>query len=159
MRYAILGNSGSGKSTLAASIAKEDQIPSIDLDTVYWEPDEPGVPRGLAESSELLLSALAEHADWIVEGCYEDLIAVTLRFEPTLLFLDPGLDACLENCRSRPWEPHKYASKELQDANLPMLETWVRGYYQRDGHMSYHTHKTTFDTYDGQKRRVTAREL
>jgi hypothetical protein len=32
------------------------------------------------------------------------------------------------NAFSRPWEPHKYLSKEAQDANLEMLMGWIRAY-------------------------------
>ena len=61
----------------------------------------------------------------MIEGCYGDLIAAVLPRTTRLVFLNPGVDACIANCRARPWEPHKYASKEAQDANLAMLIGWV----------------------------------
>jgi hypothetical protein len=51
------------------------------------------------------------------------------------------------NCRNRPWEPHKYASKADQDAKLEYLLSWVRGYYTRDDDLSLSAHRTLFDSY------------
>ena len=31
------------------------------------------------------------------------------------------IGACIANAKQRSWEPHKYASKEAQDANLELL--------------------------------------
>jgi hypothetical protein len=73
-----------------------------------------------------------------------------------LLFMDPGADACVANCQQRPWEPHKYASKDEQDARLEFLLSWVREYYTRAGDLSHGEHQALFDAYRGPKRRVTA---
>jgi len=66
-------------------------------------------------------------------------------------FLDPGEERCISNCRSRPWEPHKYASKAAQDERLPFLLTWVREYYVRGGEMSHSSHAATYAAYVGPK--------
>ena len=60
---------------------------------------------------------------WVVEGCYASLIEVALAWDPELWFLDPGVETCLSNCRSRPCEPHKYASK----ASYPLHGQRLRG--------------------------------
>ena len=80
-----------------------------------------------------------------------------LTYSPVLLVLDPGVEACLANCRSRPWEPHKYESKELQDRHLEFLLSWVREYYTRDGDLSLAAHQALFDEYRGPKHQLTAR--
>ena len=46
--------------------------------------------------------------------------------------VEPGREQCLANCRARPWEPHKYASKAQQDEKLAFLLDWVAAYYERD---------------------------
>ncbi len=68
-----------------------------------------------------------------------------------LIFLNPGLEACLANCRSRPWEPHKYASKQEQDKNLQFLLSWVVDYYTRSGSLSLKAHMLCFQAYAGPK--------
>ena len=83
--------------------------------------------------------------DWVVEGCYASLVAESLAFGPTLVFLDPGVEACLAHCRQRPWEPHKYPSKAAQDEKLAFLLDWVRDYARRDDDVSLKAHKSLFE--------------
>ena len=151
MRVAIIGNSGSGKSTLARQIGERIGVVPIDLDGWYWEPDQPGVPRNLDVVELALREALALNASWVIEGCYDDLVGRLLDLAPRLLWLEPGREACLERCRARPWESHKYPSKTAQDRNLPMLLDWIADYYERDGPMSFRAHRRLFDGYDGDK--------
>lgn len=151
MRVAILGNSGSGKSTLANWLALSANLAVLDLDSVAWEPDQPAAarPHGLAEAD--VTKFCATHAHWVMEGCYGNLIEAAFRFQPFLVFLNPGLESCTAHCLNRPWEPHKYASRQEQDANLPFLLSWVAGYYTRDGPMSLAAHRAVFDKYAGRK--------
>lgn len=151
MRVAIFGNAGSGKSTLARWLAESAGLAVLDLDSVAWEPDQPAVARSGALARADVAKFCAAHERWVLEGCYGDLVEAALRFEPLLVFLDPGLEPCAAHCRNRPWEPHKYASKEEQDANLPSLLSWVAGYYTRDGPMSLAAHRAVFDRYRGRK--------
>jgi adenylate kinase family enzyme len=154
VRVVIVGNSGSGKSTLAASIAAVSGATCLDLDTVAWEPGQSATPR--AESAALadVETFCRRHFGWIVEGCYERLACATLGYRPNLVFLNPGLEACLANCRARAWEPHKYESRKEQDANLSLLLCWVEQYYMRPGPMSLAAHREFFAAYAGPKREV-----
>ncbi len=156
MKVAIIGNSGSGKSTLAQTIAHERRWPVLDLDTVAWEPQKLAVPRAEADAQADVEAFCAAHGDWIVEGCYAELIAISLRHSPLLVFLDTGMEQCLENCRRRPWEAHKFQSEAEQDERLAFLLSWVREYYIRDGSLSLRAHEALFEGYLGPKRRLTA---
>ena len=155
MRIVILGNAGSGKSTLAKSLALTQGMPMLDLDTLVWEPDLVGVER----PDEWVLSDLAqfcrESDDWVIDGCYGDLVEAVLPNRPLLIFLEPGEAVCIANCRNRPWEPHKYRTKRTQDDHLERLLGWVRSYYGLAGSMSLAGHRAVFDAYRGPKRRVT----
>lgn len=150
-RFVILGNSGSGKSTLANWLARSAGLAVLDLDSVAWEPDQPAVARPDALAEADVAEFCAAHAKWVLEGCYGNLIEAALRFQPFLIFLNPGLDSCRANCLSRPWEPHKYRSRQEQDANLEFLLSWVAGYYTRDGAMSLRAHQAVFARYTGRK--------
>jgi hypothetical protein len=101
---------------------------------------------------------MEEHASWVIEGCYADLAAVALHRCTQLVFLNPGVEVCVEHARSRPWEPHKYASKEAQDANLDMLLRWIRDYPLREDELSLRSHRTLFDGYLGDKVELVTRE-
>jgi adenylate kinase family enzyme len=157
MRLAILGNSGSGKTTLARWAARVTGAAVLDLDSVAWEADRPAVPRSESEARADVLRFCRENGDWVAEGCYANLMEVALEFQPRLILLDPGEAQCLANCRARPWEPHKYRSKEEQDRNLAFLLSWVSEYYTRDGPLSLREHTRRFARYDGPK--LELREL
>lgn len=157
LRIAIVGNSGSGKSTLAGQIAGRYDLVPLNLDAVAWEPGKIAVPRAPADAARDVRAFCGREARWVVEGCYASLLQASLEFRPVLLFLDPGAEACLANCRERPWEPHKYASKEEQDERLAFLLSWVEDYYRRDGDMSHAAQAALFESYIGPKLRLTER--
>lgn len=151
MRVAILGNSGSGKSTVASWLARSANLAVLDLDSVAWEPDQPAVARSCALAEADVATFCTTHTRWVLEGCYGNLIEAALQFEPFLIFLNPGLESCTAHCLNRPWEPHKYGSKQEQDANFHFLLSWVAEYYTRDGPMSLCAHQAVFDKYPGRK--------
>jgi len=151
MRIAILGNSGSGKSTLARWLSGQAGVESLDLDTVAWEPGKIAVARCPEAAEAEVRQFCSTRGSWVVEGCYANLIGQSLAYAPRLLFLNPGLETCVDHCRKRPWEPHKYRSKEEQDQYLESLLTWVAGYYTRDGDMSLAAHEKCYSSYLGPK--------
>lgn len=151
MRVAILGNSGSGKSTLANWLAQAANLTALDLDTLAWEPDQPAVARSNELAEADVSRFCSTHARWVLEGCYGGLIETALRFRPLLIFLNPGLESCTAHCLNRPWEPHKYRSRQEQDANLQFLLSWLAEYYTRDGPMSLAGHRAVFERYPGRK--------
>ena len=66
-RINVVGTSSVGKSTLAASIAALLQVPHVELDALYWEPNWTGAP--LEVLRKRLRSALAGDG-WVVDGNY-----------------------------------------------------------------------------------------
>ena len=116
MRVLLFGNSGSGKSTLARALAAEHGIVHLDLDSIVWEPDKIAVLRPIEAIRASLDAFLQSHEQWVIEGCYGELIEIAAPACTELIFLNPGREACLANNLRRPWEPHKYASKAEQDA-------------------------------------------
>jgi adenylate kinase family enzyme len=155
MRIVIFGNSGAGKSTLAKRLAAESGLAHLDLDTLAWLPEMPPRRAPPAESTASIEAFIAAHPAWVIEGCYSDLLAVAAARCTRMIFLDPGVDVCVANCRARPWEPHKYESKAAQDANLEMLCDWVRAYATRDDEFSSRSHRALFDAFTGDKVRIT----
>jgi adenylate kinase family enzyme len=153
-RILIFGNSGSGKSTMARSLSNELGIAHLDLDQLAWS--SPGVRRPLADSALVIEDFLTREAEWIAEGCYGDLIDLLLPHATELRFLNPGTEACVANCRRRPWEPEKYKSPEEQDARLDFLLEWVRQYETRSDEYSLVRHRSLFDAFSGPKQEYTA---
>lgn len=155
MRVLIIGNSGSGKSHRAQALAARHGLVHLDLDTIVWEPGHIAVPRAPEQVQAGLQAFVNGNAAWVAEGCYGDLAEAALPYCSELVFMHPGLEACLENNRKRPWEPHKYASMEAQQSKLAFLLEWVAGYYERDDAMSYAYHRRLFDGFAGNKTEVT----
>lgn len=152
----IFGNSGSGKSTLAKNLESQG-LAHLDLDTIAWLPSVPPQRRPKAESQESLRGFVSENESWVIEGCYGDLLEFTTQWAGELIFLDLAVDECQENARQRPWEPHKYESKEAQDANLAMLLDWIAQYETRDDDFSRAAHQRLFEGFNGKKRHIKTR--
>jgi len=151
-RIVIFGNSGAGKSTLAQELTAEHGLAHLDLDTLAWEPTSPPERRPLEVSLQAIRQFTDANEAWVIEGCYADLLASVSQSCNEMIFLNPGVEACIANCHSRPWERHKYASKAAQDENLEMLIQWVRDYETRDDDFSLRRHRALFDTFAGPKR-------
>ncbi|MGZ3406287.1 MAG: AAA family ATPase [Polyangia bacterium] len=157
-RHVLLGNSGSGKSTLAQRLVRVLAAPHLDLDTLAWEPGAPPRRRRLPDSVGAIAAFMDANDAWVIEGCYADLLATAIRRCTRLVFLNPGSEACVTNARLRPWEPHKYASKQAQDANLEMLIGWIREYERRTDEFSLQAHRALFAGFAGEKIELTSRE-
>ncbi|NND00016.1 MAG: AAA family ATPase, partial [Gammaproteobacteria bacterium] len=114
-RVVIFGNSGSGKSTLAKELKAERGLSHLDLDTLAWQATTPPQRRSLSDSGQQISEFIEANTDWVIEGCYADLLALAVPHANQLIFLDLADQACIENARNRPWEPHKYPSKQAQD--------------------------------------------
>ena len=141
MRVVIIGNSGSGKSTLARALSQDGAV-VLSLDDVAWDPGV--VRRPHAQSVAAITDFVSQHEHWVIEGCYGELVRAVLPHCDELVFLNPGVDVCLAHCRSRPWEPDKYESKEAQDARLEALLEWVATYEMRDDEFGLACHREGF---------------
>lgn len=153
MRIVLLGNAGAGKSTMARQLMQDEEVPLLSLDEIAWAAG--SVRQPLAESLRELERFLGDNDRWLIEGCYGDLVEPALPHCTELRFLNPGVEACVEHCRRRPWEPKKFASPEDQQAMLDGLIQWVREYESRDDEYGYRRHRRLFDGFAGRKREYT----
>ena len=151
MRILIFGNSGSGKTTLARHLASIHGLTHLDLDSIVWEPGNDAVQRTPDTIAGLLNDFIAAHEHWVIEGCYGELVELASSYCTELIFLNPGREACVANNLRRPWEPHKYPTKEAQDAMLSQLQEWVAAYYTREDPGSYAAHRRIFDAFEGRR--------
>ena len=152
----LLGASGSGKTTLSRHLAQVHRLAHLDLDSLAWIPSsDPPQRAPLDESARRIHAFIAEHDGWIIEGCYTDLLEIAASSADEIIFLNLSIEACIDNARQRPWEPHKYESPQAQDANLDMLIDWISQYATRDDTFSYQCHQQFFEQFPRQKTMIS----
>jgi adenylate kinase family enzyme len=156
MRLILLGNAGAGKSTMARRIIGSKPIPRLSLDEIAW--DEGPKRKPLHLSLQMLNDFIRNNEEWIIEGCYSDLIEAALPYCTELRFLNPGIDVCVAHCHRRPWEPEKFSSPDDQAAMLSQLVQWVREYETRDDEYGLKRHRQIFESFEGRKRECTSVE-
>ncbi|MCT0199624.1 hypothetical protein KQ313_08040 [Synechococcus sp. CS-1325] len=149
MNIIILGNAGAGKSTLSRSIIATRPAAELSLDEVAFHGSTERRP--LQDSIEDVKHWISSHDRWIIEGCYSDIIEPVLIFCDELIFLNPGVDACVAHCRKRPWEPEKFGSRREQDENLDNLIQWVRSYETRADEYGLSRHRALYESFHGIK--------
>jgi adenylate kinase family enzyme len=156
IRLILLGNAGAGKSTMARRIIGNRPVARLSLDEIAW--DEGPKRKPLEVSLKMLHEFIQKNEQWIIEGCYSDLIEATLPHCTELRFLNPGIEVCIAHCRRRPWEPEKFSRPQDQAAMLEQLVQWVREYQTRDDDYGLKRHRQVFERFSGPKREYTAVE-
>ena len=158
-RIVIFGNSGSGKSTLAKCLSDKYKLAHLDLDVLAWDNNVPPTRRLIVDSKKEIDNFLDKNRSGVVEGCYADLLRLIIDKASKIIFLNPGDNVCVENCRKRPWEPHKYKTPEEQDKNLEMLIGWIKQYSCRNDELSLIAHRGLFDNFNGCKIEYTSNNV
>lgn len=133
---------------------QQHNLEHLDLDLLAWSDSREPARKPLAESINEIDDYLSNTNGWVIEGCYADLLEHVIEVANEIVFLNPGKETCIQHCCDRPWESHKYASKQEQDNNLNMLIDWVRQYDSRDDEFSLAAHKSLFNAYVGKKTEI-----
>ena len=154
----IFGNSGSGKSTLAKELCRSRTLAHLDLDTLAWQPTSPPKRMPLDVSERKIDEFLHSNQGWVIEGCYTDLLEMVIPKSTEIIFLNLPVEISISNAKTRPWEPHKYESKEAQDSNLEMLIDWICQYTERNDAFSHASHRELYEKYTRKKRMYVTNE-
>jgi adenylate kinase family enzyme len=124
-RVLVVGPTNSGKSTLAARIGALLDVPSVDLDALYWKPDWVGSED---EEWHPRLREVAERDAWVVAGNYWRHTTPTLwpRAE-AVIWLDLPLRVTLPRIFTRSWK--RWRSRELlwgtnREHFFPQFKVW-----------------------------------
>ncbi|EAT12500.1 AAA family ATPase [Bermanella marisrubri] len=158
-RILIFGNSGSGKSTFAKYLSESENLAHLDLDTLAWKPITPPEREDINVSFEAIKHFTDNNEEWVIEGCYTDLLTLLETQATEIVFMNLSIEDCIKNAKARPWEPHKYESKQAQDDNLSMLIEWIAQYTERKDTFSYDAHQTFYDRFNGAKKMLTSNEV
>ena len=84
-RVLVDGMMGSGKSTFARALAQETGLPLIHLDVHYWNP---GWTRPSDDEWRERQRVLLAGEAWIIDGNYNETLALRLERADTIIFLD-----------------------------------------------------------------------
>jgi uncharacterized protein (TIGR00251 family) len=152
-KIVVFGNSGSGKSTLAKQLAGSKNLAHLDLDTIAWLPTNPPLRAPLDKCGQQISTFVRAHDNWVIEGCYTDLLELAGEGCTEIIFMDIPVEQCIDNARNRAWEPHKYISKEAQDNNLAMLIEWIEAYATREDVFSFLSHLGFYERFTRKKTR------
>ncbi len=147
----IFGNSGSGKSTLAKKISANNDVAHLDLYTIAWQQTSPPTRAPISKSAIQINNFINAHENWVIEGCYSDLLKLAMVKADEVIFLNLPVKECIITAQNRPWEPHKYETKAAQDSNLEMLINWISQYPKRDDYFSQQAHLELFTAFAGKK--------
>lgn len=132
-------------------LSAEFKITHLDLDILAWLDAKPPQRKPLADSLEEINFFVQKNQEWVIEGCYADLLEHVIKNANEIVFLNKDIETCISNCKKRPWEQHKYKSQEEQNNNLEMLIDWVKEYPNRTDEFSLKAHKQLFDDFSGKK--------
>ena len=116
----------------------------------------PPVRKPINESQVEINDFIKANEYWVIEGCYSDLINFVIEHATEVIFLNLSIQECIENARNRPWELHKYDSKQAQDANLEMLITWIQDYDKRLDTFSKSALQAIYEQFVGNKSLITS---
>ena len=107
-RVAILGRGGAGKSLLAQKLSAALDLPAIELDSIFWQPDlRPTPERDWAE----IQRNLVEGDRWIIDGDlgpYDTGLELRLRAADTVVVLDFPLWRCVWQALRRSRETREF---------------------------------------------------
>lgn len=91
-RITVVGTSGSGKTTLARRLAEELDIPHVELDALFWQPN--WTPADEAHLRARVSEALAGDA-WVVDGNYSAVRDLIHARADTIIWLNYSLPVVL----------------------------------------------------------------
>jgi adenylate kinase family enzyme len=67
LRFSVIGTSGSGKTTLARALAARLQIPFVELDSIFHQPNWVTLPD---DEFRARVAPLVEGGRWVIDGNY-----------------------------------------------------------------------------------------
>lgn len=148
-RITVWGMSCSGKTTLAAELARQCQVPHVEIDAIYWQPGWRKPP--LDEFRAAITAARDACPDgWVIDGNYSEIQDLVLSRADTLVLLLIPLPVILWRFIRRTLG--RIITGEILWGNNK--ETWKDAFFSRDSLCSYIL--STCRTYEKTRRTLIA---
>jgi adenylate kinase family enzyme len=91
-RIHILGGPGSGKSYAAAKLAERFDVPTVDLDELFWDSRAPGYGvRADPAARDRQLADIISRDGWIIEGVYYQWLGPSFQAADIIVALTPSI--------------------------------------------------------------------
>ena len=94
----IAGCPGCGKSSLARDLHEKTGLPLVQLDKIWWKPDQTHITR---EEFDSRLQKILHGEKWIVDGDYSRTYELRISACDTIIFLDFSEEACMAGIQER----------------------------------------------------------
>lgn len=124
-RIAIIGNTSAGKSTLAAELATRLDVPHIELDALYWEPNWVGAER---EAFRTRVDAATSAEGWTSSGNYLSTVQdLVWGRADTVVWLDYPLRVLVPRLWQRTyrrWRAHELLWSTNRETAWKHLKLW-----------------------------------
>src|SRR5689334_18195575 len=85
-RVSLVGVSGSGKSTLGRELARRLEVPYVELDAIFHQPQWTPLPT---EQFRTQVAAIAAGDGWVIDGNYSTVQPLVWERGDTVVGLDP----------------------------------------------------------------------
>lgn len=163
-RLVITGCWGSGKTHLSRAVEERLSYPLMQLDQLVFDrvpihrsggPKTKAVLRDSEERNELLRSFLSGDR-WILEGVYGKLLKRALGTATCFVWIDRSMEECLAGIEERGAQMMTQYGRDLSPAQKEKMIERVRNYRTRDDHLGYKTHRQLFESFTGEKKRITS---
>src|SRR5262245_57760018 len=127
-RVCVKGTSGAGKSTFAAELAQRLDLPCIELDALFWEPNwtEPNIEAFRARVSEAIAAA---PDGWVIDGNYDSKLGDTVVGAADIII---WLDLPLHIKVRRVWSRTIYRIRNQVELWNGNRETWRDAFLSRE---------------------------
>ncbi|MGE9290231.1 MAG: hypothetical protein ACQKBT_04520 [Puniceicoccales bacterium] len=165
-RIVVTGCWGAGKTYLARKLKGDGEIPLLSLDHIVFErvlADGSGEAKTKVilrkrEEVQRLLGEFLLGYQWILEGVYGKYLSPALQTATLFVWIDRPEEDCLAGLKERGIQMMKDHGRDLsEEQNARMFER-VRNYRERDDHLGFRFHRKLFDSFRGEKVRITSKK-
>lgn len=127
-RIQVVGSSGSGKTTFAKELARQLDLPHLELDSIYHQRDWQPLPT---EEFRLRVEAFANNSKWVVDGNYSKVGDLLQSRITHLVWLDYPRWFVMQRLARRSLR-RVFTKEELWNGNREELRNLLSGNAERN---------------------------
>lgn len=126
-RINVVGSSGSGKSTFSRRLARQLDLPYIEMDALFWRPNWKGAPD---DEFLALVQEATDQPAWVLDGNYSRTQSIKWRSVQAVVWLDHSYPRTI--CRSIRRATSRALSQQELWPGTGNRETFRKSFFSRD---------------------------